>query len=71
MDLFEDYYTRILEITNVWSPCGAVTNVLVCDILVDEFELQSRCYFHFRTWEGYHILPKSESESKTNKAKTI
>ena len=31
------------------SPCGAVANVLHCDIAISEFEFQSRYYVHFRT----------------------
>ena len=31
------------------SFCGVVTNVLDYDIVVSEFELQSRYYVHFRT----------------------
>ena len=31
------------------NPGGAVAKVLDCDIVVREFELQSRCYTHFRT----------------------
>ena len=31
------------------SPDGVVSNVLDCDIVVSEFELNSRYYGHFRT----------------------
>ena len=31
------------------SPHGVVVNVLNCDFVVSEFELESRCYVHFRT----------------------
>ena len=41
------------------GPCGVVINVLDSDIVVSEFELQSRYYVHFRTnthGKGRHTL---------------
>ena len=31
------------------NPCGDVANVQDCDIVINEFELQSRYYVHFQT----------------------
>ena len=31
-----------------WSPCGVAANVLLCDIIVDDFEPQLHQYVHFR-----------------------
>ena len=31
------------------SPCGLAANVLDCDIVLSEFELQYPFYIHFRT----------------------
>ena len=33
----------------VGNPRGVVVNMLDCDIVVSEFELQSHSYVHFRT----------------------
>ena len=35
----------------VGSECGVVANVLDCDIVVSDFEFQSRYYVHF--WKRY------------------
>ena len=32
---------------NAGSPCGVVVNVLDCDIVVSEFDLQAPYYVHF------------------------
>ena len=42
-----------------WSHHGVVANILNCDIVVNEIELQSRYYVHFRTniLEEMHSLP--------------
>ena len=37
------------KITGARSPNGIVTNMLDCDIVVNEFELQTRYYIHFQT----------------------
>ena len=48
------------------SPCDVVANVVDCDLVVSEFELQSRYYVNFRTntfGKGmnflFHHLPNS------------
>ena len=50
-NLYLSVYTSILIYVYLsWeSPCGLVVNVQECDIIVNEFELQSRYYVHFRS----------------------
>ena len=55
-------YVLHCTLLNLISLSGDVANVLDCDIVVREFEFQSRYYVHFRTnalWKGMnsHILP--------------
>ena len=41
------------------NPCDVVANALSCDIVESKFELQSRCWVHFRTnllWKGMNTL---------------
>ena len=40
---------KALQIRSSAKPSGVVGNVLNCDIIVSEFELQSRYYINFRT----------------------
>ena len=45
-----EYSARINSLITVSrSHCSVVANVLDGEIVVSEFELQSRCYVHFRT----------------------
>ena len=44
------FYFYILQYSNIWeSFCGVVANVLDCNIVVSEFELQSHSHAHFMT----------------------
>ena len=46
---FSLYSSLSLSIKEERSSCGVVANVLDCDIVVSEFELQSRYYIPFQT----------------------
>ena len=50
--------------TITWVLDGVMVNVLDCDCIVSEFELQSRYYVHFRTnapWRRYEASKHSSS----------
>ena len=51
---------------------GVVTNVLVCDIIGIEFELQSRYYVHFRANNlGESFEPKNPANYKLDITTTV
>ena len=54
------------------NPCDIVANVLECDLIVSEFELQSRYYIHFQTNTlGKHIYPLIHPSYGLNSTTTI
>ena len=53
------------------GPCGVVVNVLYCDIGVNEFELHSHYYIHFRTYIIWKVMTPLYLPSYWLNSKTI
>ena len=51
-------FTHTHTCVGVWSPHGMMANMLDCNIIVSEFELQPYYYIHFQTntlWKGWLV----------------